>query len=710
MTIKEIHTHYADITDALNGGALKTAFDRIQNLIFGAQAHSFQNRLDELQETYRYMLHYHAEGFKDPMQEQIYARIRTGAYELADLVRDELLMAGSQNIYYVNRRQQSQHPVEAAALIEGLQTQIELEDRTHFELSVHLLFNRLWTTAFLSEAEALAIRKALQDERTPQPATCQAVSGLLLGLQMSFDREKLYLLFDAACHADEEVKIRAMIAICLTLYRYRQRTGYCPGIRERLDALAEMPGFKRIMRTIVLRFILARETEKVTHKMQEEFLPAMMKFAPKINPDALAELSGNDLNPEWEELLLSDGKLTKIMEEYGSLQEEGLDVMHSTVIHLKHFAFFRIASNWFLPFTSQHSTFRNSPKFNVILETMRQAFFMCNSDKYSLYFSFSRIPEEYRKALMQQMNSDFSEINEQHVLELKSKQNSAEHVAGQYIQDLYRFYKLFPHRMDFEDIFNWTLDFHLLPDLKPYLSDSETWLSIAELYLRKGYYEDAQTLYSQLTERDAQDEMLYQKLGYCKQMTGDLPGALAAYLRAELLKPDSKWLIRRIADCYRTLKQPAEALAFYLRYEQLSPDTVQTLIYIGHCHLELKNYGEALKYYFKADYLEPESRKAWRAIAWCSFLTGKYGQALHYYQKMLDHQPQTQDFLNAGHTEWALQHIRKALACYQSAVQAEAGDFEKFLTLFRQDIPDLIQAGIEPVEIPMLLDQLRYSI
>jgi tetratricopeptide (TPR) repeat protein len=126
--------------------------------------------------------------------------------------------------------------------------------------------------------------------------------------------------------------------------------------------------------------------------------------------------------------------------------------------------------------------------------------------------------------------------------------------------------------------------------------------------------------------------------------------------------------------------------------------------------MELKNYSEALKYYFKADYLEPESHKAWRAIAWCSFLTGKYDQARHYYKKIMDNQPQTQDFLNAGHTEWALQNIRKALTFYQSAVQAEAGDFEKFQTLFKQDIPDLIPAGIEPSEIPLILDQLRYLI
>ncbi|MDR3260874.1 MAG: hypothetical protein LBT78_03470, partial [Tannerella sp.] len=712
MTIKEIQRACTQITDTLNDGALKTAFDLLQNLISGSQAYSFQNRLNELQETYRYMLHYYAEGAKDPMQEQIYATVRTDAYELTDRIKHQLLTAESPLVYYANKRTSSLHPVGVEAVVQQLQTQFELADMTRYEGSVNQLFNTLWTAAFLSETDTLSVRKALKNAGFPSPVKCQVVSALLLGLQMSFDKEKLYLLFDAAGDREEEVRIRALIAICLTLYTYRQRTAYYPGIRHRLDILAETPDFKRILKTIILRFILSRETEKVTHKLQEEILPEMLKLTSKINPhtgrpELASEFSGDDMNPEWKDLL-SDSKLAKKIEEYSHLQEEGLDVMHSTFIHLKHFPFFRNVSNWFLPFTTQHSMFRDRQEVsNTALETMMQSSFMCNSDKFSLFFSLFQLPEEHRRAMIHQIDSQMDEMNRQLAQELKSKQNIVENVTGQYIQDLYRFYKLFPRHADFEDIFNWALDFHHLPALKPYLSDAETLVNIAEFYLRKGYFENAQTIYEPLVAQEAQDAMLYQKLGYCKQMTGNLQGALAAYLRSEMMNPDSKWVIRRIADCYRVLKQPEEALKFYLRYEQLNPDAIPVLIHMGHCYMELKNYSEALKYYFKADYLEPESHKAGRAIAWCSFLTGKYDQARHYYKKIGNHQPQTQDFLNAGHTEWALQNIRKALVCYQSAVQAEAGDFEKFLTLFRQDIPDLILAGIEPSEIPLLLDQLR---
>ena len=712
MTSKEIHITYARILDSLDQGALKPAFDLLQGFISGTQSYVFQNKLNEMQETYQYMLRYYVEGTKDPMQEQIYATICSGTYELADQIKHQSLYAGSPQIYYATQRNLSLHPAVLATSIQQIRVHYDLEDYKQYEASVDQLFTMLWTTAFLSENDVSNIRISLKDNTFPVSAKCQIVSSLLLGLQASFDKEKLFLLFDASESDDNEVRIRAIIAICLILYIYRRRMVFYSGVRHRLEILGESTDFKRILTTIILRFILSRETEKVTHKLQEEIIPEMMKLAPKGSGFSLidpSELFGDDMNPEWKDLL-SDSKLVEKIEEYGNLQEEGVDVMHSTFIHLKHFPFFRQISNWFLPFTSQHSTLNNKQDMDVsMFETMMQATYLCDSDKYSLYFSMFQIPKEHRDAMMNQVRGQLSEMNQQQTEELKSKKSEIENITGRYIQDLYRFYKLYPHHAEFNDIFNRTLDFHLLSILQPYCSDAETLLHISELYLRKGYYDDALTIYNQLVSQDSNDEMLYQKRGYCKQMTGDLNGALDDYLCSEMINPDSKWVIRRIAGCYRSLKQPAKALEFYLRFDKLSPDNSPTLINIGHCYLELKNFDQALQYYFKADYLDPDNHKVWRAIAWCLFLTGKYSQARKYYQKIVETRPQTHDFLNAGHTEWTLQHIKKAIEYYKMAIEAESGDFNKFLELFRQDIPDLINAGIKPSEIPLLIDSLCYN-
>ena len=488
MTIQEIQTACTRTTEALDRGALKTAFDTLQGLIAGSQTYTYQNRLDKLQETYQYMLRYYIEGSGDPMQEQIYAGIRTQTYELTDRLRHELLADISPETCYAARRTLTFDPVETGTLLKQIPLYAEAEETEPYEASVNRLFGYLWTTTFLSQETVVAVREALADPHYPSAARSQIVSALLLGLQQTFDKEKLLLLFDAASPvSDETIRIRALIAIILTLYTYRRRTAFYPEIERQLGLLAESPDFKRLLLTIILRFILARETEKISHKLQEEIIPEMMRLRPQINlgvswSDLIAELSNDEMNPEWK----SD-KLTKWLEEYNEMQEEGADVMHSTFIHLKHFSFFREVGNWFLPFSIDHSTLKSKADIGITtIDTLLQASFMCDSDKYSLYFSLEQIPETHRKMILHQLDVQINQINAQQAQELKNRQTKAENVIGLYIQSLYRFYKLYPRHADFDDIFNEKLDFHHLTMLKPYISDTETLLQIAEFYLRKG--------------------------------------------------------------------------------------------------------------------------------------------------------------------------------------------------------------------------------
>ena len=75
---------------------------------------------------------------------------------------------------------------------------------------------------------------------------------------------------------------------------------------------------------------------------------------------------------------------------------------------------------------------------------MTFAAFMCNSDKYSLYFSMMQLPKEARKMMMNQFDSQATEMIQQNKEELISKRGKQDTIIGQYIQDLYRFFKLYP--------------------------------------------------------------------------------------------------------------------------------------------------------------------------------------------------------------------------------------------------------------------------
>ena len=724
MTTKEIHANYNQIINSLDNRELKTAFESIHKFIADNNVYLFSDEINSLQDTYRQLLYYYSAGTKDAMRIKIYYKLLVSAYELTDKITQKILVSDSPELYYSIRRTHEIHPESVKKLTDVIRSAYDI-NIVLVEESTAKLFRLIWTTFFLTDEEMKCLRSSLipndpiskTQKKTPLNLTitnCQIVSALILALQKTFDKRKMLLLIDAAESSDEEVKIRAYTGILLTLYLYKNRIDLYSEINMRIDSLTEDPDFRRIVYHIILRFILSRETEKISNKLKDEIIPEMMKLNPKFNPnislkDISPESIESDMNPEWIEKL-SDTPLGKKIEELNDLQEEGADLMHSTFIHLKSFPFFNEISNWFIPFNKEQSLLSDGDTVIKSLEFITNVGFMCNSDLYSFYLSIKQIPEEGRKMMIGQMESQLSELKQQKMAELRTQNDNAERIIGQYVQDLYRFHKLYQRKKEFFDIFTQMLDFHNLTVLQQYFSNKNDLLNIAEYYLRKNYFEDARVLFERLSDASVGDEMFFQKIGYCLQMTGNHEKAISEYAKAELINPDSKWLMRRMAQCYRAVNQTENAILYYLHYEKLNPENLSVLLSIGSCYLEMKNYSDALKYYFKVDYLDKESGKAWRPIAWCSFLAGKYDQARNYYNKILSYNPDSQDYMNAGHTEWVLQNTTGALDLYKKSLLSTKSDYVKFKTEFESDIPELVAAGVEKDEIPLMLDNVRYTI
>ena len=153
---------------------------------------------------------------------------------------------------------------------------------------------------------------------------------------------------------------------------------------------------------------------------------------------------------------------------------------------------------------------------------------------------------------------------------------------------------------------------------------------------------------------------------------------------------------------------PVLSLQYYQVAEKQKPEDLHTQVSIGHCLLELKRYDEALKYYFKVEYLAPENHKVWRPIAWCSFVEGKFEQARKYGAKAVDDEPTEHDFMNMGHIDWCMGSRKHALEWYLKSVRHESSSMKAFVEAFEEDRKVLVNHGVDPSDIPIMLDQLRY--
>ena len=137
----------------------------------------------------------------------------------------------------------------------------------------------------------------------------------------------------------------------------------------------------------------------------------------------------------------------------------------STFQQLKRFDFFNSMSNWFVPFHRDHpeisKSFSDKEEINIrLLESLEKAFYICNSDKYSFAINFRAIPDQQRTMIVTNFEAEFAQMkemaSEEQVLDQSLASNS---IFIQYIQDLYRFYKLYPLKQEFDDLFHLPLRF-----------------------------------------------------------------------------------------------------------------------------------------------------------------------------------------------------------------------------------------------------------
>ena len=193
-------------------------------------------------------------------------------------------------------------------------------------------------------------------------------------------------------------------------------------------------------------------------------------------------------------------------------------------------------------------------------------------------------------------------------------------------------------------------------------------------------------------------------MGYCMQKERDYNTAIDYYTRADIIKPDSLWTLRHIAQCYRLQGESDKALSYYQMAEELAPENISLLLQTGESFATMKRYDEAFARFFKVEYIKPSSRRALRAIAWCSFLTCKDNQARDYYKRLTEMPSASfEDYLNAGHVEWVNHNNAQAIEFYSKAKEI-CGSTDKVAEQIMHDSEVLIARGVSENEILLLRD------
>lgn len=732
MKVQDITLKKNSILESISKQNLYDAFRKLRSFSESQMTWEITDEINRLEESYRYMLDYAMRGIADPSRRQVYDGLVAGILTLLNRLERHALTPETATLYYNTLRYRShatpgsipEYLRRYAALTadsslfnlvtEGSNASAD-DNRRKREALERDLFNALWVTFPLAAADYEAIGAAFDSDAYPAYFKQLIVNGILLGALEFYDSRCIQLLAKAYYSADETLAPMTLVAQLLILYKYRSRT-LDKQAADAVKMMTDVPTWHSDLKEAFMEIVRARDTERITRKMTDEVLPEMMKLRPELNKKFkdLSELSDPlelDENPEWQEMLEKSG-IAERLKELTEIQLEGGDVFMSTFAHLKSFSFFNEIANWFLPYHSDHSEIVALPdELADICRLIESTPVFCNSDKYSFVLSLRQIPRQQREMMKSQLDSQLEGMMEFQNASLNTAQTSRRSVMNRYVQDLYRFFKLFRRKDEFADPFVADLNLVTIPALKGQFHDSDSLKAIAEFYFRHKYYSDALDIFKVIEENTYPDAQLFEKMGYCYERTGDIEQALKYYEQAELLDADSLWTLRHIARCHRLLGHSVTALGYYRRVSEKEGrnESTATIIAMGNCLMDMSRWNDAAQMYYKARYLDEKSTRVLRPLAWALLMQKEFERARQLYDEILKQNPTADDYLNMGHLALATRDHINALNFYKLSINAGDGLIDTFASKLRADTDALALLGIESEIIPLILDSINYS-
>ncbi len=702
--MKKATSNYTKIKSLIEHRRLGEAILLVEELVHRGRVGSQIDKLNDIKMNYDLLVHYFLQNVNDPHRFEIFDNLIRKTHELSDEAYEVIQQYESDVYDYKEMR--IHRAVNQIDDIKGLLFSFErygenLLSREDYEKSQRHLFNAFWLESFYS-IELCDLYKNLLQGSYSSADKCLAVSALTLSLFRYFAPEKVELLFEASLNAAVDVQMRALVGLCFVFVIHDEQHEMYSQCWERLGILNDNVFLMKKCEQIVTQIIRTSETERVVDKMNNDIIPALLKAFPgkrnKVDINkSLDEIDFMEQNPEWSEFL-QEGGVDKKMQEIADLQQEGADVYMGTFASLKALPFFQESYRWFLKFDKKNtevaSIFQDK---KGILDAFVGSTALCNSDKYSFCMAIKQMPLQQQEDMGMSFNAEMEQLAD----DMQHKQISDENISNQYVQELYRYYKLNKRLLPQNDIFKYSLLIHTSAFFEKMFSDQQSRLQIAKFYFQKKYYRQALVLFSEY-ENIISDAEICQKIAYCYQQEGQLAKALEFYERANLIFPNNIWTLKRMASCARLLGNVECALGCYEQILQQNPNEKQSQLNMVYCLLDENKVTEALDLCYKLEFECHGDLKVIRALAWCTFMAKQYERSEFYWAKVLQDKPTNGDYLNAGHVSWFLSKREIAMQYYLMSKQMSP-DVSDFRKNFQADKNILVDHGMLVEEYNLLV-------
>jgi len=728
MTSKKISGFKASVAASVENGRLLEAIDAMRALPASVISYDIRSALDASAEHYGYMLRYFAEGAADPGRRDSYDDLRTDLRILVDRCVCRMLSENHSSLYYDTLRTLAVHSgrslsdavdeylsvvreLKSAFDLSGLDRFADNERMTALQLEKEL-FDRTWTAFPLDKTSSTSLGGLFDiDSPVSHSLRMRLIAAVGLGLLEFYDPHRIILLADILDAAgDENEAIAAMTWLLIALFRFRKRRHH-RSVRARLEAAAEHPLWQRRVRNVYIELLRARDTERVVRQVRDEMMPDIMRLGKDmlgkhLYDESTAEINAEpDMNPEWEEKLRESGLYDR-MREFSEMTAEGADIFMGAFAHLKSFPFFSRIAAWFTPFDDSQPDVAEalSGEMASFVDLLRRMPMPCDNDKYSILFSIASAPADKRELMGRQLDSNRAAMEQSGMF---ANDSGSDGNARAYVQNLYRFFKLYMRGKEFFDPFAHKIFLLGIDPLDSAMKNIDTLTAAAELLFKIGAWSDARDCFDTLSSLTDPSPEQYQKSGYCCEQLGEFDEAAGRYSYADLMDGNSPWTLKRFAATLRKAGHPGRAVDVLRRLCRLQPDAQAPAMNLAYALIESGDFAAAAKQLHAVADSGENSRRLNRALAWCSFMSGDFDGARNYYSLILDDNPDRQDFLNMGHLAWAEGRIADAVTLYARSMSVSGGDVASLEADIKADSAALMSKGVDISDLPLMVDAAK---
>lgn len=642
----------------------------------------YDGDLNTIADDYQRMLSFMEQGYADTQRNDIFVTIWQRLYvfyanvSMSFRIKNDALYRdaatrGASGSFSVDR---------IKACLEGYVTDIamlslETDDGQHTKaieinrqhaafmggLFSHILTSYQWTEQYSDELYQL-----LSGQTIEQNDVLQVISALTLACMNTFDPNKFAILlafYKTSQHGI--VRQRALVGWVMSLAEELVLYGdLCKQVQKLCNDEAVALEVVELQKQIVF----CRNAERDNDKIQKDIMPSLIKnnnlnisrfgVITEKEYDAMQDVFDPDAGDrKMEELEKSFSKMI-------NMQNAGADIYFGGFSQMKKFPFFYNIVNWFCPFSTDHPDIQQAiapVKDSKMLQHLIGGGPFCDSDKYSFVLAMSSVINRMPANIREMMD------NQELVApgQMSGDMNTEAYKRRMYLQDLYRFFRLF----------------HLHGSLRnPFDKDNYIFLSYAYfedtivddyivdicVFLMKNKdYEGVEILLPFCYDEDSVKSLTLHG-SYMMNVRKEYIGAINYLEQANELQPGNKNVLQMLARACFEAEQFEDAEQYYEQLYNSNPDKKSYALY--YCITLTKNnkYAEASSILFKLDYENPNDANVKRVLAWTLMGLDKLEQARKIYDTLVKSDGAVAaDWLNSGYCLWFAGDVKNAITVFR---------------------------------------------